>query len=202
MIERLSKAISMALVGYEFLRNPWTFHFTWIRPHWPKFINHLNLLTLELSQYFQSGSFSPKASSSLPTATAADSEMPCQAVFALVHLTRDGVQPPVFGTPALKRKFKKLVTWSRVGPLLPPIYNPARQKICALPIPLNVGHAPDSDMDSGFLPMQTIFFLVLWHGTGPHHDTDDCSLQQLARHRKILTARWLNENLFPISFLP
>ena len=40
----------------------------------------------------------------------------------LLHI-RDVVQPPVFVTAALKRKYKKqlALTWSRGGPSLPPV---------------------------------------------------------------------------------
>ena len=59
MIERLSKAMSMALVCINFLPIPskLSFHMRKIiHRHGPKFISHKNLLTLELSQYHKSDS--------------------------------------------------------------------------------------------------------------------------------------------------
>ena len=59
---------------------------------------------------------------------------------SMTTVTRDVVQPPVFVTPALRENRKKLaLTWSRVCPSLPPVYNPAKHKICASPITRNVG---------------------------------------------------------------
>ena len=37
------------------------------------------------------------------------------------------------------KKIKLALTWSRVGPSLQPVYNPAKQKFCASPITRNVG---------------------------------------------------------------
>ena len=70
---------------------------------------------------------------------------------------RDVVQPSVFVTAALKKKIRNLAfTWSRVGPSesLPPVYNPAKHKICAShwQITRNVGpHSWFKDHDGFWL---------------------------------------------------
>ena len=51
--------------------------------------------------------------------------------------SRDVVQPSVFGTATLNKKID--FTWSRVGPLLLPVNNQEKHKICASPITRNVG---------------------------------------------------------------
>ena len=64
----------------------------------------------------------------------------CMLTCLTRYHVRDVVQPPVFVTAALKRKEKKLAsTWSRGGPSLAQVYNPAKHKICTSPITRNVG---------------------------------------------------------------
>ena len=65
--------------------------------------------------------------------------------------------------------------------------------------------SPDSNKDSGFLPMQPPLFLALWHRIDPPIDTGGCCAKQLALHREISTARRLHENFlsfFSIFCLP
>ena len=76
MIQRLSKAMSAALVGYNLSKNPSKFHFTskQVSCYGPKFTKHQNLFDtrtdrVELSQYGKSDS---TLSSSEPVAASSD----------------------------------------------------------------------------------------------------------------------------------
>ena len=97
-------------------------------------------------------------------------------------------------------------TWSRVGPSLPPVYNPQKHKICASQITRNVGSR--TQFWYGFLlsayAMPFFSCSIAWNRTSYWHwcQSGGCSVQHLpdSGHHEISIARRLHKT-FVVPFL-